>query len=168
MKTKISAVLLVIFCFILQSTVFQTLNFGGIVPNLLIILTASSGFMHGKKYGLIVGFFCGLLKDIFFGSTIGFYALIFMYIGYGNGLFNSIFYQNDIKLPLGLILASDFIYGIMCYLLLFLLKGRFDVGYYISKIIFPEIIYTIAIAIVFYPLLLWISKLCATEKGSDQ
>lgn len=168
MKTKIAAGLMVIVCFILQSTLFQTLNFGGISPNLLIILTASFGFMHGRKYGLIVGFFCGLLNDIFFGSTIGFYALIYMYIGYGNGLFHSIFYQNDIKLPLGLILGSDFIYGLLCYLLQFLLNGRFEIGYYITKIIFPEIVYTIAVAILLYPLILWISKLCDTEKGSDQ
>lgn len=168
MKTKIAAVLMVIICFILQSTVFQTLAFGDICPNLLIILTASFGFMHGRKYGMIVGFFCGLLNDIFFGSTIGLQALIFMYIGYGNGLFHSIFYQNDIKLPLVLILASDFIHGIVYYLLKFLLNGRFDIGYYITKIIFPEIIYTIAIAIIFYPIILWTSKLCNTEKGSDQ
>ena len=97
MKRNIAAVALVILFFILQSTLFQTLHFGGISPNLLIILTASFGFMCGKKYGLVVGFFCGLLTDIFFGNVIGLYALIYMYIGYANGFFNSIFYQNDIK-----------------------------------------------------------------------
>ena len=59
--------------------------------------------MRGRKTGLIVGFFCGLLMDLFFGSVIGFYSLIMMYIGYSNGLFRRIFYPEDIKLPLILI-----------------------------------------------------------------
>ena len=71
----------------MQCTVFRALAFGGIVPNLLIVLTASFGFMRGEKNGLLIGFFSGLLVDIFFGSVIGFYALVYMYIGYANGKF---------------------------------------------------------------------------------
>lgn len=169
MKRNIAAVALVILFFILQSTLFQTLHFGGISPNLLIILIASFGFMCGKKYGLVVGFFCGLLTDIFFGNVIGLYALIYMYIGYANGFFNSIFYQNDIKLPMILIMISDAVYGFVCYILLFLLQGKFNIGYYFSTIIFPEMIYTIGITIILYPFILWINTICEeTEKGSDQ
>lgn len=169
MKRKIAAAIMIILFFVLQSTLFQTLNFGGISPNILIILTASFGFMCGRKYGLVVGFFCGLLSDIFFGNVIGFYALIYMYIGYGNGLFHSIFYKDDIKLPMILIMTSDFVYGIVCYLLLFLLQRKLHMGYYFSNIILPEIIYTIGITIFLYPLILWIDKLCDdSEKGSDR
>ena len=82
---------LTIFCFVLQSTVFPAISFGGIVPNLMIVLTASFGFMRGEKSGLLFGFFCGLLADIFFGSFIGLYALIYMYIGYLNGQFHHIY-----------------------------------------------------------------------------
>ena len=81
MKRGIITAILILVCFLLQCTVFQSLSFGGIVPNLLIVLTASFGFMRGEKTGLLIGFFCGLLVDIFFGSTIGFYALVYMYIG---------------------------------------------------------------------------------------
>lgn len=169
MKRKIAAAFLVILFFVLQSTLFQALNFGGISPNLLIILTSSFGFMCGKKYGLVVGFFSGLLTDIFFGNVVGLYALIYMYIGYGNGLFHSIFYQNDIKLPMILIMISDALYGLICYVFLFLLQGKFHFGYYFSTIIFPEMIYTIGITIIIYPLVLWINTKCEeTEKGSDQ
>lgn len=45
-------------------------------------LTVSFGFMRGKKEGMFVGFFCGLLIDIFYGSMIGFYALIYMYMDF--------------------------------------------------------------------------------------
>lgn len=158
MRRFIVSFLLVIFCFILQSTVFKAIAFGGIIPNLMIVLTASFGFMRGEKSGLLFGFFCGLLADIFFGSVIGLYAMIYMYIGYANGKFNRIFYPEDIKLPLALILVSDLAYGLLCYIILFLMRGRFHFSYYLVHIIIPEMVYTIVVTLLFYPFVLWINK----------
>lgn len=156
-------------CFLLQCTVFRALAFGGIVPNLLIVLTASFGFMRGEKNGLLIGFFCGLLVDIFFGTVIGFYALLYMYIGYTNGKFCTIFYPEDIKLPLILILCSDFFYGLVCYAILFLLRGRFDFRYYLVHIILPEIVYTIVVTLFLYPVILWANHLLERrEKRSER
>lgn len=167
MKRSILAALLIGACFVLQSTVFRALDFGGIVPNLLIILTSSFGFMRGEKTGTIVGFFCGILSDIFFGEVLGFYALILMYIGYVNGKFTRIFYPEDIKLPSALIIASDFFFGFSCYVLLFLLRGRLQFAYYFMHVILPEIVYTTLVTIILYPLILFINqKLEAGEKRS--
>lgn len=157
MKRFFITAVLIFVCFLLQCTVFHTLAFGGIVPNLLIVLTASFGFMRGEKTGLLIGFFCGLLVDIFFGNSIGFYSLLYMYIGYMNGKFSAVFYPEDIKLPIVLIIGSDCFYGLMCYVILFLLRGRFDFNYYFMHIILPEIVYTIVITIFLYPLILWIN-----------
>ena len=135
---------------------------------MLIIVTASYGFMFGKKYGMVVGFICGLLMDIFYGSVLGFYALIYLYIGAGNGIFNNIFYQDDIKLPLALISASDLIYSFVCYVLLFLLRGRFQFLFYLKDIILPEIVYTIFVTVFLYPCILLLNKtLEDTEKRGD-
>ncbi len=157
MKRGIITAFLILLCFLLQCTVFRFLAFGGIVPNLMIVLTASFGFMRGEKTGLLIGFFCGILVDIFFASVIGFYALLYMYIGYMNGKFAVVFYPQDIKLPVALILCSDFFYGIICYVILFLLRSRFDVMYYLVHIILPEIVYTIVVTLLLYPLILWIN-----------
>ena len=54
MKRKIVIALMILLCFLLQSTVFQALAIGSISPNLMIILTASFGFMGGRKEGMIV------------------------------------------------------------------------------------------------------------------
>lgn len=158
MKRAVVSAALIIVCFVLQCTVFKGLSFGGIVPNLLIVLTASFGFMRGEKTGLLFGFFCGLLSDIFFGSVLGMYAMIYMYIGYANGKFSRIFYPEDIKLPLVLILVSDLAYGLLCYITLFLMRGRFHVSYYLLHIILPEMVYTILVTLLLYPVILWINK----------
>lgn len=169
MRRILVTVLLVFVCFLMQCTVFRALAFGGIVPNLLIVLTASFGFMRGEKAGLLIGFFSGLLIDIFFGSVIGFHALIYMYIGYANGKFCTIFYPEDIKLPIILIICSDFLYGITYYTILFLLRGRFDFRYYLVHIIVPEIVYTVVITLFLYPIVLGInSRLEKREKRSEK
>lgn len=158
MKRKIVVTLLVFICFLLQSTVFHALAFGNIVPNLMIVLTASFGFMRGEKSGLLIGFFSGFFIDIFFGEVLGFYALLYMYIGYTNGKFNRIFYPEDIKLPMILITVSDLFYGIICYILLFLMRAKFNIGYYFVHIILPEIVYTTFITIFLYPVILKINQ----------
>ena len=66
-RILICAVLITV-CFLLETTVFQKLAFASIIPNLLIIVTSSFGFMRGQKEGMIIGFFCGLLKDILGGN----------------------------------------------------------------------------------------------------
>lgn len=150
-------VILLVFCsFLLQCTVFKRLNLGGISPNLLVIVTASIGFMRNEKSGLLVGFFSGLLVDVFFGDIIGFYALLYMYIGYINGKFSRIFYPQDIKLPIALITLSDISFGLLCYVFLYLLQGKFDFPYYMMHIILPEAVYTIVVSLLFYPLFLHI------------
>lgn len=169
MRRKLVIAILILFCFLLQSTVFQSLSFNRISPNLLIVLTAACGFMRGEKEGLVIGFFCGLICDVFYGDVIGFYALINMYIGYLNGKFSGVFYPEDIKLPMGLIIVSDLSYGLICYVFLFLLRGKLNFPYYFLHIILPEMVYTTVITLFLYPLILWINiRLEKVEKRGAQ
>lgn len=114
-----------------------------------------------------MGFFSGLLVDICYGDMLGFYALIYMYIGYLNGFFQTIFYDEDLKLPMILITASDFIYGIIIYVFLFALRNRTNFFYYLSRVIIPEVVYTVVVTIVLYRIILIVNrKLEASEKRS--
>ena len=98
---------------------------------------------------------------------IGFYALIYLVAGYLNGLFEQIYFDEDIKLPLFLIAVSDLLYGLCIYVFTFLLRSDFNFLYYLNRIIIPEAIYTIVITLGVYPLLLFINhKLEAVEKRS--
>jgi rod shape-determining protein MreD len=158
-KRIIVHTILIICCFILQSTFFRGLAFAGIVPNLMVVVTASLGFMRGDRTGLITGFFCGLLIDIFFGDVIGMYAMIYMYIGYLNGKFSGIFYPENIKLPMILILMSNIFYGLFTYALLFMMRSRLNFNYYFGSVIIPEVVYTIAVTLVLYPIILLLHNL---------
>lgn len=166
MRRKITLAVLILIVFILQGTIFQTLAIASISPNLLLVLTVSFGFMRGKREGLFVGFFCGLLIDIFYGyeNTIGFYALLYMYIGFLNGFLYKVFYDDDIKVPMLLVGVSDVAYGLVVYGIQFLLRGRLDVFGYLYRIIVPEMVYTVLITVIFYRILFWLNrKLTETE-----
>ena len=115
MRRKVVVTVIIMICFLLQTTVFQALSFASISPNLLIVAVSSFGFMRGKKEGMFIGFFSGLLIDLFFGDVLGFYALLYMYVGYVNGFFRAIFFQDDIKLPMLLISASDLACNLCIY-----------------------------------------------------
>lgn len=167
MRRKIIVALIIIICYLLQSTVFQALSFASISPNLLIVVVSAFGFMRGKKEGLWIGFFCGLLLDIFCGSILGFYAAVYMYIGYVNGMFRKLFYPEDIKLPMLLIAGSDLACNFITYFIMFLFRGRFHIGYYIYHIILPELVYTMLVTIFLYFIILKINqRLEVIEKRS--
>ncbi len=139
--------------FLLQTAVFSRFEMAGVVPNVLIIIVSACGFRRGSLTGLFVGFFCGLLLDIYGSPHFGMFTLIYLLIGYFNGVFRSFFYSGDIKLPLLFIALSDLIYGVFMFGILFILERRFDPNFYLGRLIFREAAYTLAVAVIlYYPL----------------
>lgn len=167
LKRIVITAVIVLAAYLLQSAVFPAIEIAGIKPNIMLIITAAFGFMRGSREGMIVGFVSGLLIDIQSGEMIGFYALIYLLAGYINGFFEQMYFDEDIKLPLLLIVLNDLIYGICIYFFSFLLRSDFNFLYYLNRIIIPEAIYTIVITLVVYPLLTAVNhKLEAEEKRS--
>ena len=154
MRRKIVLFFIITICFLLQTTVFQAITFANIAPNLLIIVVSAFGLMRGKTAGLIIG-----------GFYLGVYALLYMYIGYINGMFQKRFYPDELRLPMVMIGASDLIYNLVIYCFMFLMRRRFHFGYYLTSVILPEFVYTMVITIFLYFILLKINqRLEAYEK----
>ena len=99
-KQVLINILFIVLAFTVQNCVFPLLPFLSATPNLLLILTFSFGFIHGKNAGMLYGFFSGLLLDLFYSGPFGFYTLIYIYIGYVNGIFTKYYYEDYITLPL--------------------------------------------------------------------
>lgn len=158
MKRKVTVAIIIIVCYLLQATLFQALSFASISPNLLIVVTSAFGFMRGQKEGTWIGLFCGACMDIFYGTTLGFYALLYMYVGFLNGYFRKLFYPEDIKLPMFLIGGSDLLYNLAVYFFMFLFRSKFAFEFYFVNIIIPELVYTMLVTIVLYMILLKINQ----------
>ena len=163
MKRKLITLVIITVCFLLQSTVLRKFAIGNICPNLLIIVTASLGFMRGTKSGMYVGLVCGLFIDLFWGGLLGFHMLLFVLVGYFNGSFQRLFFD-DIKLPIGLIAVSELSYGIAVYFFNYMLQGDFTFGTHLFQVIIPELVYTILVTLVLYQIILHINKRLEEEE----
>ncbi len=158
MKRFIIITIEILLCFLLQTTIFQWIALANVVPNLLLILTVSNGFLRGRKAGLTVGFFCGLLVDLCFGNLIGLYAFMYMAIGYANGFANIVFDKDDQIIPMILVGISDFSYFFLYYVFNFLLRGKLNFFFYFTRIGLPEIVYTLLASIFLLKLFYIINK----------
>ena len=164
MKRKVITFFIILISFLLQSTLFVKLKFGAVSPNLMLVVTSSFGFMRGRKSGIAVGAISGLLVDIFWGQLLGFHTLLYTVIGYLNGSFERLFYDEDVKLPIVLISASEFLYGICIYVFIYMLQGDFAFGTYLFSIIIPELVYTILVTLILYQVILHINRKLESEE----
>lgn len=164
MKRKITVFFIIFITFLLQSTVFSRLLSSSVRPNLLVIVTSAFGFMRGKKEGMFVGFASGIFIDLFWGTTLGFNMMLFSFIGYINGYFHRLFFDEDIKLPLVLIGASEFLYGVVTCFCNYVLRGDFEFHYYLIHIILPELVYTILATLILYQIILHVNKRLEAEE----
>ena len=158
MRRRITIGILCVLAALLQTTLLSYIQIASIRPNFPVILTVSFARMCGRVMGMTVGFFTGILLDIFGGGILGFYALIYTLIGYCAGFTYRIFYDDDIKTPLLLIGICDLAYGICQYVTTFLIRGRIHFIFYLKRIIIPEMIYTVIFAVFLYQLNYWINK----------
>lgn len=169
LKRFLTAFLLILIAFLLQTSVFNGALFNLPVPNLLLIITVSLGFMWGPRSGIMIGLVCGLLADLYFLDFVGLNAFLYMSVGYVNGLLNRIFFGEGLRLPVFLVFGSDIVYNFAIYLFLFLFRGRIDIFYYLIHVILPEAVYTAIIAFIIYkPLLILHNKFSEQERRSEE
>jgi rod shape-determining protein MreD len=150
----VGTILLIFISYLLQTSVFSMLPFIQTTPNLLLIITFSVGILRGKEEGLIVGVLSGLFLDLMSGGYIGFYGLIYMYIGLMCGML----YQHiDIDIPLVpivLCIITQLLYHLYVFVFRFLLRGRLGIGTYLKSIIMPELVLTTVIGIFLYGIIM--------------
>lgn len=172
MKRAVGQGVIVILAFILQNTICTTLSLNGVKPNLLLITAVFFGFATGINSGMLTGFFGGLLCDIFFGPYMGVYSFLFMLLGGMGGVMAKSFYQDDVIFPYVTIAIADGLFGFVYYVFMFLIRGRYDIGTYVTSIILPEVLYTLVASLILLPILhrynIFLDKLVLIkEKESD-
>lgn len=168
MKRFFIMIIIIIISFLFQSTVFQALALADVVPNIMLIVTVSIGYMRGRKEAMFTGLVFGLIADCMYNDVIGLYGLIYMVIGYLNGYSNKIYYRDDFTMPVILVGISDLVYSFMIYISTFLLRNRLDILYYFFRRMLPELVYTVFISVILYKLLHMLNnRLEKNESGEE-
>lgn len=152
--------MLIIISYVFQTTFSMKMSFGVASPNIIMILVCSYALLRGKKEGLLVGFFSGLLIDLFFGyyEVVGINAFLYMIIGYVVGIFHDIWYLQDILIPVSVVAICDFAYNFIYYIITFLLRNKLDIVHYIKTIFVPEIVYTVFLTVFIYRIFMVLNK----------
>ncbi len=169
MKRKLILFLILFLFFLLQTAVLPFIPALWAVPNLLLIFVVSIAFMQGTTEGMTTGFLAGLLVDLTYGRIPGFTMVVYMYLGYWNGRYARIYFDEDVKVPLLLVTVSDFVYSIIYYVAYFLLRGRTNFGGYLVGVILPEIVSTLIFTLILYHLIYRINhSMVEVEKKGKQ
>lgn len=145
--------LIIIINLILQSTLMQHLAIGGIIPNTAIIIIVSYSLLRGKYEGAVCGIFSGLIHDILFGNSLGYFALLGLLVGYLCGRQTQNFYRENCILPIFPCIIVVFLYSFTIYFTSFLFNGDLNFIYFLNRGILPEAVYTALLSPFIYRLL---------------
>ena len=154
----------IVLCFLLQSSIFPYFELAGVVPDIAMIFVAAIAYKKGQIPAMAVGLILGLLYDVCFGDVIGICALLYLVIAFLAGFSHKIYDKRDMAVPLLVIALGEFLYSFSYYVLEFLLRNRTFIGYYMPNVILPRVVYTVAAAVVLYPLCLMLSELPKKEE----
>ncbi|SCL84114.1 rod shape-determining protein MreD [Sporanaerobacter sp. PP17-6a] len=146
---------IVIFNFILQSTVIPHIAVLGVVPNTALIIVVSLAILNGKREGAVVGIIAGFLQDIFFSPVLGVNALIYFLIGYFIGIMETKIYKDSLIAPFIFISLGTVIYHLLYFIIMYFLSMNSYFYDLIRNVIIIEIIYNVILSI---PLYKWLLK----------
>ncbi len=111
---------------ILQTTFVPLIAFQGVRPDLLLGLIVSCGLLFGKEQGVGIGFFSGLLQDLFTGSFFGLHILSKVTIGYLFGLTEKKVYKRNLLLPIVAVAVTSICYFAVYVFILILFRYKVD------------------------------------------
>jgi rod shape-determining protein MreD len=81
-KARLRIALLLAVAILLETTIGSDLRVAGAAPDLMVLLTICAGWTGGAEAGAWVGFWAGLLTDLFLTSTpLGLSALTYCLVG---------------------------------------------------------------------------------------
>lgn len=149
----IITIIIFILLYLLQVNFFSWFTIAGISPNLFIILIMFLGLFGGKRLGIPMGIFLGLVLDLFISNKIGITSIMLGVVGISAGILDKNF-SKDSRITIILMTSGiTAIYEIGLYILnYFIISINFEILPFI-KILLIEILYNDIIIIILYPLL---------------
>ena len=148
MKRKIVELILIIIFIALQTTLGRVIRLGGVMPNFMILLPVIFGYINGSNEGMFVGFLSGFMYDVYSPNALGYSSLVFTVVGYVSGLFFNKYEESNVALPVVFTIIGDFVFETGSYFGIFMLHNDLEYGFYLNKIIIPEMLYSALIMLI--------------------
>lgn len=144
-------VLYVFFLIVVQTTVLKSIKIAGVMPNLMLSATVCFCLICADFRGIIFGVSCGILLDITGGRLIGINTLFFLYAALGIFLICDKLYNNNEVVAAVITFVITAVYGIIVYVMNFLIWGENAIWFALFRKIIPEMVYNTVAAVFLYP-----------------
>lgn len=150
-------VFLLFFSLIFQFTVIPLFSIKGITPNLVIIVVISIAFRYGQLWGVIAGFFSGLIFDMFGTGFVGISSLAYSICAYGVGFLASEQLQRRFSIIIGLLFVALVVQDILYF---FVISVGTSISFWETLIeqAIPHSLYTLVFIVIIHllmPKMLW-------------
>lgn len=143
----------------LQATIFSHFSFGGVVPDLALIVVIAAALARGPSYAAVVGFAAGLVLDVAppADHTAGRWALSLVLVGYLTGLSRS---DNDVSvLAKVVVVAAGAFVGTSVFALTGLILGDYGVSVSSALHVVPRAVaYDVLVTPLVLPLVLLVFR----------
>lgn len=144
--------------YVLQSSILPLLAYHGISPNLLLLMTVSFAFLHGPRYGVLMGFIAGLLQDLATGTFFGVDVFSYMSAGFICGKFSDQVFKEQLFLPLLASMVATVAHYFLLVAFLLLLGYRFNIVGHMYETLLPMVCYQFLLAYPVHKVTCWADK----------
>ena len=153
MRRALALIAVIVTAILLQSTVFSQLRLLGVRPELLYLVTILIALQEGPNQGAIVGFTCGLAKDMLLDQPMGITALTLTLLGYAVGMARQYIVSPSPLVPT-IVVAISTALGVAFYEIVTFLLGQFEAGFtYAVKVALLTALYNAVLTPILAPLL---------------
>ncbi len=147
-------VLVLLLAFLADTTISTYIGILEISPSFLLAVTIAMAMASTPAEAGVYGFLAGVLMDVSWGRTFGFYTLLFLYTALGARMFLELVYKNTPAITAGTAFVASFLCDVVLCVFGFTVWGEGGFLYAIFRIIVPKAAYTaIAELILFYPVM---------------
>ena len=132
--------------YVMQTSLLPIFNWNGISTNFMLLLTVSTAFLFGHRYGVFIGFSAGLIQDLSTGSYFGCDVFSYMFIGLICGKFSDHIFKDQFFLPVIASIFATVIHYFIMVAFIYLLGYPLDIKWNVQQILLPMVVYQLLFA----------------------
>ena len=142
--------LVLLLAFILDSSLGSFISIFDIAPSFLFAAVMIMAMTGGMGEAGIYGALAGVLWDLAWGRTFGFYTLLYMYSALSAHGFLELIYKSTPLLTAGITFAASFLCELIVYLLRFTIWGEGVLIFNAFRFMLPAALYTALIQLLIF------------------
>ena len=150
--------------FVLQTSFLPLIAYRGISPDLMLLLVVSFAFLHGARYGSLMGFCAGLLNDLAMGTFFGINIFSRTIIGFVCGRFSDQVFKDQILLPIFAALVATLVNYFIVAAFIFMLGYPFNLLNHAETYLTVMLYYQLVFAYPVHKLTIKVDKYLKEEK----